>query len=206
MKRVELKNSNERLGFWFPVTLPVMVGLIPAFAEMVTGAGTSTGMATFAALVASADEYIVQLANNLMVDLSHLWDGLNKGVTSSMLAVDIWALTTLFLSRPEGQRSSHAYAYPIFGLMMHFTLVLIVVTCVSLSLSVAEVVAKAQDDEQKSNAVLWLYLLKTGGSLGMIGAVFVGWWVRRGVWMHYDSNLPHEPLVSEGGREINAAA
>ena len=68
------------------------------------------------------------------MDLVWLWQGACKGIASSVFAVDIWVLTTLYTDRREGlSSSSHAYVYPVLGIFVHFLSLLVVVSVISLA-------------------------------------------------------------------------
>ena len=260
------------------------MGTMVAFIEMVAGTGESTALARIAAAVGNQATDSQDLVDLITVDLVALQNGLIKGVTSSMLAVDIWALTMLFTA-PSERRSSHAYAYPVIGIFAHFVLLLIAVCAVVVSkvyrdmeeerdqvreatpgmqvdlanrkgelqeameeleattsegfegkdsrLSVQDVLLtcrimqlneeirgmeeavaaglrlldkKAEEDAEENNGEWDLSASSTSRLFGfcMMGlALVAGWFVRRGVWLHYDSNLVHESLASEQPRTEN---
>ena len=184
MTKLMIRNSNERLGFWFPIVLPILMGLIPAFAKMASEMGTSAGIyGTMSRMLELAAEETADprtLVDNLQVDVVAFWGGLCEGISSAMIAVDVWALTMLFAA-PRDQRSSHAYAYPVVGIFLHFVIVLMVVCFVVLG----------------SFSDTHLHVFYGGATVATLGAIVVGWFVRRGVWLHYDSNLVHESIAAE---------
>ena len=93
---------NDRITFWFPVLLPILMGLILAFAELV---------ADLAATAIVMDHGENRNIGELIAgDFSKLWLASSKNIGSAVFAIDIWALTTLFVARIT-PRTPAVYAY-----------------------------------------------------------------------------------------------
>ena len=88
----------------------------------------------------------------------------SEGVVLSIIAVDIWALTTLF-GVGSGARRRLPYEYPVLGIILHFILVLVVAA------------SEAVGEDRYEDETLVVSMV------AMIGALCVGFWVRRGVWV-----------------------
>ena len=102
------------------------------------------------------------------------------GIIPSMLAIDIWALT-LLLSQPAGRPAPLPYEYPLVGVAGHFLLLL---AGVALGLP-----AWAKES--------WFWTIAV--TLMMLLAVSLGWYVRDGIWKHYEmlSEEDHQPTSNE---------
>lgn len=176
--------SDNRLAFWSPVVIPVGVGLLLAFAELAVDlGGSSQGIRMFRDLLSADNEYgdnsvlQEQFMAFIWIDINELWMTLVKSLGISVFAIDIWALTVLFASRAPF-RASTIYAYPVIGVFAHFVLLLLIVGTV-------EVAAGFEDLQDQENiiAIAW----KLIASIATFLAILVGYWVRRGIWVHYET-------------------
>lgn len=186
MRRIRLSPS-ERIIFWFPIVLPVLMGLILGSAEFLADLA-----ATAIAMDHGEDSNI---RNLLLKDIAELWDASLTGVTSTAFTVDIWALSILFASR-SAVYTRTAYAYAVLGLFAHFIILLVVVGLCYL--------ANAFDTAAFSHTLgmpissnlerdrAWAIIIRVIDTLFMFSSVFTGWGVRRGMWIHYDS-VPDGP-------------
>ena len=170
--RIELERRDQ-MPFWFPILLPVLMGLLVAFADL-----TVDMARTSASDGASWWDFVMR-------DLTRLWSGTSKGVASSIFALDIWALTMLYTNRHETDTSSnYAYAYPVLGIFAHFVLLLLVVALNALAGGAdADAFLEDDPDSYKSRAIA----MRSFATVSALAAVAVAWAVRRGVWIHYES-------------------
>lgn len=172
------RTSSERMTFWFPVVLPVLMGLLLAFAELTVD---------FATTSISKDQMWLDF---LRADITKLWAGVSKGVASSVFAVDIWALTMLYTSRREGEEAaSFAYGYPVLGIFVHFILLLMVVGFTTLAdgLATDELLRSTiSTSEDELSYGVWSILMRVLATVCMFASVIVAWAVRRAIWIYHE--------------------
>ena len=225
-------NRGERVSFWFPIVLPVVMGLVYGFAALTADLG-GTALAVINWGLSSGST--LKLSEWLTFDLLVLWDNSCIGIVTSIFAIDIWALTMLFASQVRW-RTATAIAYPVVGMFAHFVLLLAVVgtTEVGDAMHRAQVTraenARAEQEQtytgsssvtyelwesqvelvteseaqaklekkpesgakdasggKKDDAALWAMGLRLTASLMTLLSVITGWFVRRGVWIHHES-------------------
>ena len=102
----------------------------------------------------------------LWTDLGSFLYRLSEGVAASVIAIDIWALTTLLTFR-SNMTIIPPYAYPTLGIILHFVLVLLVMAAGKLS--------------------YWGEPIRLSLALTfMLLSVAIGWIVRDQVWRKYE--------------------
>lgn len=176
------QNAN-RIAFWFPVILPVVVGLVYGFAQFsaeMTASGYIISIVADPAYedLATAESGIPYLLQTLIqTDLLELWAETSKGIVTAVFSIHVWALSTLF-SAAHKVRQSAVFAYPVVGIFTNFFLVSIIVATTNIATSL-------QNVEGTPAAPGMLFV----STLAAVVAVMVGWFVRRGVWIHYESLL-----------------
>lgn len=193
-------DPKDRIAFWFPIALPILMGLVLAFAEF-----SADLTATAIVMNRSSGNF-----NDMFVkDLVKLWLAVSKNVGSAVFAIDLWALTTLFVSR-ELPRSKLIYAFPVLGIFAHFILLLVIVGVSNLAnafdtaaaVEITRLKEEAENNgdlEEKliqSNVLIKMetraFIARSIASTFVTMSIVVGWAVRRGVWVHHDSVLAEE--------------
>ena len=161
---------RERLSFWFPILLPALIGLMYGFAELVAGLGAS-GFALF-------HTGMEELPGLLRIDVINFWESSNKGVVTSMISIDLWALSVIFTSKDRATRL--AYFFAVTGILVHFFLVLCVAGVNPL---IGAINTMSQDNVDTGSYGIYLRSIASGFALL---SVLVGWWVRRGTWLYHE--------------------
>jgi len=183
---VEIGRS-DRVAFWFPIILPVVVGLVYGFTDLASNLG-ATGI-----IIAEPTEQAernMQLQSLLRSDGFSLWDASITGIVTAVFSIHIWALSTLFAS-DNGGRSSAAFAYPVVGIFVNFFLVSIVVGITDLveGVQISNMLVQAVSESGTTAPIIpgELIVMRMIASAAALLAVAVGWYVRRGIWLHHES-------------------
>ncbi len=176
----------NKLTYWFPLVLPMLMGMILAFAKLSADFSETTTLVGSHEVLAQVlrdsdliddDALKAAPASGLLVDGERFLRRLSEGVVLSIIAVDIWAFTTLF-GAASGPRRRLPYEYPVLGIIAHFLLVL---------------AAAASDSLGIKGSTAYTLI---GSVIVMLTAFAVGWWVRHGVWAGYE-----KPSNGEGDQK-----
>ena len=179
--------DSKRAAYLFPLLVPLLTGLLLAFAKLLAG------MAETSAMIDS-----VALLNRLLrTDLNYLWTGAHEGIVVSMAAVDIWALTLLYASRSNP--APYAFVYPIVGVFLHFILILVVVALHQTAVSLDRLALMDVDlsqlgaadlkgwEEEKEEASWRADNYRALASVTTVISVVVAVYVRHGIWRLHDA-------------------
>ena len=195
-------DPQDRMAFWFPIALPILMGLILAFAEF------SADLTATAFLMNRQGGGFEDM---FIKDIVKLWLSVSKNVGSAVFAIDLWALTTLFVSR-DLPRARLIYAFPVLGIFAHFILLLVIVGVSNLAnafdtaAEIARIGADQNDGPAKGGLILnpdpneietRAFVARTMASIFVAISIVVGWAVRRGVWVHHDSILVEKYRTEE---------
>lgn len=171
--KLNFSTPSDRMAFWFPVILPILMGLVLALAELVGDLA-----ATALAMEPGTDESFLNFVKG---DLSKLWLSSAKGLAVSVFAVDVWALSVLFSFRTAGQQGT-AYAFPVLGIFGHFLLLLVVVGLghLAVGFDVGAAIAEGSDGA-------WALAVRGLASVATLLSIWLAWIVRRGIWVHHET-------------------
>lgn len=141
--------SADRVAFLFPLALPVLLGLVSGFVQLVVDLSETGTLVRQGG--GESGEFV-------KIDFLNLLKESTQGVTVSLFSVHIWALTTLFATANRLDNIARgAFYYPVLGLVVHFLLVTIVVSFVNLEDSFREANAQRELQEELLSGVgeLW---------------------------------------------------
>ena len=182
-------HPQDRLAFWFPIVLPILMGLVLAFAEF------SADLTATAYLMNQGG---VKFSDMFKIDVIQLWQALPKNIGSAVFAIDIWALSILFVSR-EIPRARSIYTIPVLGIFAHFILLLVIVGVSNLA-NAFDTLASMMDSSESLNE-FYAMVARIIVSIVAFASIVVGWAVRRGVWIQHDSILAEQQRVE--GRDVH---
>lgn len=166
--------QHIKTSYWFPLLLPVLMGVILAFAKLPSDfSETRTQHMMAQQIIEHMKEEGTEVERdalptpyaNLAVDGKRFLQRISEGLVLSIIAIDVWAFTTLFAAAAASLVAKRLpYEYPVIGIIAHFILVLVVAASDALQIEEYEVVTQA------------------ASVIAAIAALGVGWWVRHGIW------------------------
>ena len=190
----------NRVAFWAPLLLPLFAGLVLAFTEFAVAIAQ-----TAIAMEHGKDTDVLRL---IYGDVSNLWQASSQGIAAAMFTVDIWALTTIVTKRDLPNATS-IYAYPVFGFLLHFVLLLVIVSVGSLAgafnaaanavqliealgiegIEVNSDIAQALNslEVESTRERIRAIVAHTISTVMMLLSVVVAWYVRQAIWKYHDA-------------------
>ena len=183
-----LKRLRET-RYGLPIVLPIVVGTVTAFANLPADVGQTVFKyrqdvqkiedfeerldfdqktdqerseieGRIAALRKKVRSYY--FPRNIISDLASLLKSISEGVAASVISVDIWAFTVIYSTYASRKKTDPPYMYPVIGMIVHFILLLFIV-------SVGQLTVYSK----------WVALISIAT---MIVAIITSVVVRNGVW------------------------
>lgn len=174
--------DHDSLAYWIPLLVPILMGLVLALAKLL-GDLSETRMMMTDHIDAQGS---ISFMKYVVIDFESFLERVSEGVALSIISIDIWAFTIL---SDAGQHERSAttvppYAYPVLGILSHFGLLILVIAIgvAAGGAGIAELTVKLEDPSYFSSSMAVRLL----GFCTMLLSVGLGWFVRHGVWLHFE--------------------
>ena len=116
----------------------------------------------------------------IIADILRLVSWLCEGIVSSVIAIDIWAFTTLYSTRRQytiGSTIRLPYEYPVLGIIIHIILM--------LAVSVFQELATLKTYHSVMIGMM---------VVAALGSIYVSWFVRNGIWQKFEIPLENAKI------------